>query len=164
MGVRESLGENNRLGTGVAIAVLVVGMAVIGYQVLGGGGTGLPVTDQAFYTDDDGKTYFEDDLYKVVPFTRNGKQAYRADVFNCSDGKQFVGVMYRHNALGKKAMQEHLDKGADDPNRAFLGGLELQGLEFKLPGAPDTAWKPNFGANDRTIKCPDGHVATLVTP
>ena len=164
MGVRETLNENRQLGVGVGIGILVLGMVIVGYQLFGGGGTGIEVSDQAFYTDDNGKTFFKDDLYKAVPFDHNGKQAYRADVYQCPDGKQFVALMYRHNAVGRKAMEEHIAKGADDPHGAFLGGLEIQGMEVKPAGAPDTAWKPNVGAGERTIKCPTGEIAQLVTP
>jgi hypothetical protein len=163
MGVREALSENNKLGLSVGIGVIVVALAIIGVQ-LSGGGSGVEEPETAFYTDDDGKTFFKDAIYKVSPFDRNGKPAYRADVFKCPDGKQFVGLMYRHNALGKKAMQEHIAKGADDPQGTFLGGLEIQGLEVKRPGAPDNTWKLNDASLSTSIKCPSGGVAELVSP
>jgi hypothetical protein len=163
MGVRESLNENKRLGLGVATGVVVVGLAIISFQVFGGSkGGGIDQPTQVFYTDDNGKTFFKDDVYKVSPFDRSGKKAYRAEVFQCDDGKQFVGLIYRHNALGRKAMEEYLAKGADDRLGTFLAGLDIQGLEAKAPGAPDTAWKANYG--EKFAKCPSGGPARLVTP
>ena len=162
MGVRESVNGNRRLGVGVGAALLIGALSVIGFQVFGGGGTGVAVASSAFYTDDNGKTFFKDDLYKVVPFEHNGKQAYRADVFQCPDGKQFVGLMYRHNALGRKAMSQHIAKGARDPQGSFLAGLEIQGMEVKPAGAPDNAWRP--GTGERSVKCPSGGTAKLVSP
>jgi hypothetical protein len=163
MGVRESLNEKKTLGLGVAAAVGLLAVVIIGAQVVGGG-SGVSEPETAFYTDDDGKTFFKDDIYKVVPFDHNGKQAYRADVFKGPDGKQFVGLMYRHNALGKKAMQEHIAKGKDDPRGTFLGGLEIQGMEVKRPGAPDNTWRMNDTSLQSSIKSPSGGPAELVEP
>src|SRR5688500_9050171 len=85
MGVRESLNENKKLGVGVGAGIFVVALAILSFQLFGGGGTGVEAPTSAFYTDDDGKTFFKDDAYKVVPFNHGGKQAYRAEVFQCSD-------------------------------------------------------------------------------
>jgi len=159
MGVREKLNTNKQLGVWVGVGILIVGLGIIGIQLLRGGGSGIAVSDSAFYTDDNGKTFFKDDRYKVVPFDHNGKQAYRADVFQCPDGKQFVGLIYRHNAVGRKAMEKH--KGHESQS-ASIAGLEIQGMEVKPAGAADTAWVPNSG--DRLVKCPSGQTAQLVAP
>ena len=166
MGVRESLNQNKKLGMAIGIAIAVIAVALIGLQVLGGGpGPGVEIRKSAFYTDDDGKTFFKDDVYKVSPFAHNGKQAYRADVFKCPDGKQFVGLIYRHNALGQKAMQDHLNKRASDPQGTFLNGLEIQGLEVRRPGTPDgNGWKPNDLSLSTSVKCPSGAAAQPVSP
>jgi hypothetical protein len=140
--IRESLNKNKNLGIGVGAAILIVAVGLIAFQ-LRGGGSGVVVATQAFYTDDNGKTFFKDNVYKVSPFDHNGKQAYRADVYQCTDGKQFAGVVYRHNALGRKGMEEHIAKGADDPEGAFLTGLESQGMEVKLSSARP-ARRPNW--------------------
>jgi len=158
MGVRDGLNTNKRLGVWVGIGVLIVGLGIIGIQILLGRGNGITVSDLAFYTDDDGKTFFKDDRYKVVPFNHNGKQAYRADVFQCRDGKQFVGLIYRHNAVGRKAMEKY--KG--HPPTSSIAGLEAQGMEVKRSGAADTTWGPNTG--DRTVKCTSGEPAQVVAP
>ena len=165
MRVRESFNENKKFGIGVAAAIVIVAVGIIGYQLFGGGGGGGHGAPKlAFYTDDDGNTFFKDDIYKVVPFEHNGKQVYRAEVFKCPDGKQFVGLIYRHNALGKKAMQEHLAKGAKDPQGSFIGGLEIQGMEVKRPGAADKAWKPNDSSLASSVRCPSGAPAEPVSP
>jgi hypothetical protein len=166
MGVRESLNENKNLGLGLAIGIAVIAVAIIAIQVVGSshGAGGIEVRKTAFYTDDDGKTFFKDDTYKVAPFNHNGKQAYRADVFKCADGKQFVGLMYRHNELGKKAMGDFIAKGASDKQGTFLSGLETQGVEVKRPGGADSTWKPNDSSLATSIKCPSGGPTQLVTP
>lgn len=163
MGVRQSLNENKNLGVGVGAGIVVVALAIISFQLFGGVSSQIQAPASAFYTDDNGKTFFKDDIYKVCPFDHNGKQAYRADVFECPDGKQFVGLMYRHNAVGRKAMEEHIAKGTDDPRGDFLAGLEVQGMEVKRPGAPDIAWRPNDTSLGSLIKC-KGQPAELVIP
>ena len=160
MAVRDGLNTSKRLGIRFGVGLLILGLGIIGIQLFNGGGTGITASDSAFYTDDNGKTFFKDDRYKVVPFDHNGKQAYRADVFQCRDGKQFVGLIYRHNALGRKAMEKYA-KGHDRQS-ASMAGLEIQGMEVKASGTPDTAWSPNTG--DRTVKCPSGEPAQLVVP
>jgi hypothetical protein len=164
MGVRQSLNENKKLGVGVGAGIFVVALAILSFQLFGGGGSGIEAPTSAFYTDDDGKTFFKDDAYKVVPFDHGGKQAYRAEVFKCADGKQFVGRMYRHNALGKKAMEEHLAKGTDDPEGVFLAGLDNQATEVKAPGAPADAWKLYYPSEAKSPKCPSGGMAQPVVP
>jgi hypothetical protein len=164
MGVRQSLNENKKLGVGVGAGIFVVAIAIVSFQLFGDGGSGIEAPTSAFYTDDDGKTFFKDDAYKVVPFDHGGKQAYRADVFKCADGKQFVGLMYRHNAVGRKAMEEHIAKGAKDPDGSFLTGLDVQGTEVKRAGAPNSAWTPNVEPEtiQRSVKCASGDVPALV--
>jgi hypothetical protein len=158
MGVREGLNTNKKLGVWAGVGILIVGLGIVGIQLLWGGGNGITVSESAFYTEDNGKTFFKDERYKIVPFDHNGKQAYRADVFQCRDGKQFVGLIYRHNAVGRKAMEKH----KQDRQNASVAGLEIQGMEVKPAGAPDTAWSPNTG--DRIVKCPSGETAQLVVP
>ena len=79
MGVRELIDRKNHLVMGVAIAAIAVALASIlilwrhreGPPALGAG-------VQAFFSDDDGKTWFPDDAMKIPPFDHNGKPAYRA--------------------------------------------------------------------------------------
>jgi len=162
MAVSESPRTNQKLGVRAGLALLIVGLGIIAIQFFRGGDRGITVSEYAFYTDDNGKTFFKDDRFKVVPFDHNGKQAYRADVFRCPDGKQFVGLLYRHTAIGKKTMEAHLAKGDQRSGGAWMGGIEIQGMEVKPGGAPDTAWMRNTG--EGSVRCPSGEVAVLVTP
>jgi hypothetical protein len=168
MGIRESLNESKKLGIGVGGAILVVALALLGYQLYGGSsGVGTP-PKTAFYTDDNGKTFFEDDVLKVSPFERNGKQAYRADVFQCSDGKRFVGFIYRHNDSGRQQVEQYIANKTmnKDKGGSLLGAIESACMEFKRAGAGDRAWRPNDSAAidslRAAVKCPSGGPATLV--
>jgi hypothetical protein len=61
MGVRQSINENKRLGVGVGAAILIVGVSIISYQLFGNSVAGA-AAKQAYYTDDNGKTFFADDI------------------------------------------------------------------------------------------------------
>jgi len=168
MGVRQSLNESKKLGIGVGGAVLVVALALLGYQLFGGPSSVGPAPRTAFYTDDDGKTFFEDDINKVSPFERNGKQAYRADVFQCPDGKRFVALMYRHNSSGRQQVEEYIANRMMDKDEggSMLRAIESACMEFKRAGANDRAWRPNDSAAidslHAAVTCPSGGPATLV--
>ena len=43
--------------------------------------TGVIVPTSGYFSDDDGKTYFQDDASKIAPFDHNGKQAVSAYLF-----------------------------------------------------------------------------------
>ena len=82
MGIREKLNENPRITAGATAAIILVALGFIVYQAIGGGGP--PIPTKAYYTIDDGETYFEDDIQKLAPFEHEGKQAVRAAVANAS--------------------------------------------------------------------------------
>ena len=169
MGVRQSLNESKKLGIGVGGGVLVVALALLGYQLFGGPSSVGPAPRTAFYTDDNGKTFFEDDIHKVSPFERNGKQAYRADVFQCSDGKRFVAFVYRHNSSGRKQVEQYIANRTMDKDKggSLLRAIEAACMEYKRAGADDRAWRANDSSTidllHAAVSCPSGGPATLVT-
>ena len=160
MEIRDSLNSNKRVGYGVAAGIFIIAIGLIAFQ-LSGGSTPRAGDASAFYTEDNGKTFFRDGLLKVSPFDHGGKQAYLCEVYKCHDGKQFVGLMYRHNAAGRKAIE-----GSSRLDASFMSGLEVQGTEVKRIGGADNAWKPNTDpeVTRAAIKCPSGGAAELVAP
>ena len=50
---------------------------------------------QAFYSDDDGATWFADAADRLPPFDHDGKPAFSAFVYEC-DGKPFVNHLERY--------------------------------------------------------------------
>ena len=170
MGVREKLNQNTRLGFGIGAGIVVVALLIISLQLMAAKPS-LAKQKVAFYTDDNGKTFFTDDVQKVVPFDHNGKQAYLADVFQCADGKQFVGLMYRHTPGGRSEMENYISQNmaAQDKDGLFLQQLAYRGMDVKRAGAGDKAWTRNDQTLNDTIrasvKCGSGGgVATLVIP
>ena len=153
MGIREKL---NPLAIAVVTGTLGIAAGLIYWQLPTDYST---VATRAFYTDDDGANYFEDDANKIVPFDHNGKQAYRAAVFECEHGHRVVGLLYRHNDAGKKAMGRYLSENlaAKDTQGTVRAEIESSGIQVKKVGTQK--WVLNDAAADVTVTCPSGHPA-----
>lgn len=155
MGVREALDQKKSLVVSVAIAVIVIApvWAFIYFRPQ----TALTPDSsalQAFFTDDDGATTFQDDATKIPPFDHHGKEAVRAYLFS-SKGKQFVGYLERYS----KDAQMKLAGMKSDINHA----LEMQRArnsivpDVKKPG--DTVWvlrNSPMGQKIIDVSAPDG--------
>lgn len=78
MGFRETLNKNPQAVTAATIGITVVALLLVVWQLWPSSSGGLT---KAYFTVDDGKTYFADDIYKIPPFQHNGKEAVRAHVY-----------------------------------------------------------------------------------
>lgn len=169
MGVRQKLNEDKKLGVGLGAAILVLALGLITYQLLAGSRAKTRAPRQAFYTDD-GKTFFTDDVRRISPFDHNGRQAYRADVFQCADGTRFVAFIYRHTETGRREMEGYIDGNLSDSdaNGSMLRGIELRSMEFRRAGAENKAWRvideSVIESLRAAVACPSGGGATLVEP
>jgi hypothetical protein len=138
VGIRETLNEKPAIGIGIAAGVILIAAVVVIWQFTGrssGPALTAPVTgDQAYYTDDDGKTFFADDSKKMTPFKHSGKDAYRAHVYKCSKGEPFVGYIERHTDYGKQQKGISLEMGS----RPSFSDNAL--FEIKKPGK--NPWVP----------------------
>lgn len=154
MGVRELLNKYRAVASGVVI-VLIIGCLV--WITSNARPSSPSVATQAYYTDDDGKTYFADDAVKVVPFKHNGKDAVKAFVFDCK-GTRTVHYMQRYTPIGVKAAEEWL-KASGGKEVSIPDSLNATGIEFKRPG--ETEWQPNPPGPRR---CPDGSQPEWINP
>ena len=168
MGLRETMNENPRITTGITVAIIVVVLAWILWPSGGGasGGGGGGVVTQAFFTVDDGKTYFPDEATKVAPFKKDGKDAVRAIVYKCG-GKTFVNHMERYTPDVHQKLTAIYAKGGPEVNDpTIIEMLREGGLEVKSPGAGN--WVKISDPKAQEIlkpKCPDGTAdLELVTP
>lgn len=93
MGIRELLEKQKRL----VIPAVVVGIAACAYSAWRTHkAEEIPgMIERAYYSDDDGKTYFADDVKQGFSFDHGGNTAYRAFVYRCNSGKPFVGLLAR---------------------------------------------------------------------
>lgn len=119
MGIRETLNENPGITTGITAGIIVLALGVIIWQTVGNNYPPTPIA-RAFFSDDDGKTFFADSTDNIPPFDHNGKQAVKAVVFTCDNGKtKFVGYLERFSPAAKAKLQ-----AAMDANRPDLGLME----------------------------------------
>jgi hypothetical protein len=106
------------------------------------------VITNAYYSDDDGQTYFTDSIYRVPPFDHNGKTAVRAAVFTYDNGtKKYVAYLNRYTADWKKKLDSECAQaqsaGKPLSTIADFNSVELvtHGWEVKAPG-PASTWIP----------------------
>jgi hypothetical protein len=89
--LREFLNEKRKYVTGLTIAIIAFFLVLIVIELVTSRRS-IPSENKAFFTVDDGNTWFVDDANNVPPYDYNGKQAVRAIVFSYSGG-QFVGYL-----------------------------------------------------------------------
>ncbi len=157
MGVRETLNKQPAITTGATIGIIVIALGFIIWQVVGGGNH-IRIPTKAYYTVDDGATYFKDDINLIAPFDHDGKQAVKADVFKCPSGGEFVGYLERYTPDAKKIIEDSRNHpNTDDFGKA--AEASQRGLEVKAPSTGDQGWVKTYlpaATKVVTIHCPDG--------
>lgn len=159
MSLRETITQNHRVGTAAAGALLLIGVVTVFLQMPGH--SAPESRAQAYFTVDDGKTWFADSLTNLPPFDKDGKQAVRAHVYRCSDGTEFVSYLERFKPDAKRTL-ENLSQ--PDPNRkgppdlAALQSAYTTGREVKRPGDANWVNTGDFrqAALITAVKCPNG--------
>jgi hypothetical protein len=140
----------------VAIVLCVGGGAMLLTQFLGGPSAGGG-TPQEWYTIDDGKSFFADDVGKFPPFIYKGKPAYRCAVWTCDDGKtKFVSHLERIPPEVKMMLDKMETKKA-------MVMFDPSTMEVKLPQTGDQGWVSIRTPQADEImkpKCPGGGSGT----
>jgi hypothetical protein len=165
VGIRETLNKNQTLTTAATIGILVLAIGVIVWQLMP---PRIPnIVTKSYYSNDDGKTYFEAPSDKIVPYEQDGKEVVRAHVFTCPEkAEPFVGYLEK---LDPKVKQK-LDEFYADPNnkgRIMPGQIEQEenGRLVKKPG--DKIWvldTTSAAVRVTTVKCKDGSYAIRKAP
>jgi hypothetical protein len=169
MGWRELV---NRRYKGVVVVSALLAIVVAGWTMVGHFSEAGSVTyvSVAFYTTDDGQTFFRDDFERIPPYDKSGKQAVRAVVFE-ANGKPFVGYMSRFSQSAKAAIEKYnadmaTGKYTSGPPASFAAYqiATMSGAEYKRPGDKswerNPSWLPRLG----TMKASDGSEANMVFP
>jgi len=126
MGVRELI-ENQKHWVLPAAVVWIVACTYAGWRTYRSGE--IPgIVERAYFTDDDGKTYFADDVKQGFSFDHGGKTAYRAFVYRSGSGKTFVGLLARTGETSTAKVSAPLNSG-----RKGQGGPPAP-MEVKKPG------------------------------
>ena len=126
------------------------------------------ILTRSFYTDDDGVSWFADDIHKIAPFDHGGRQAVRCFLYKCGN-TQFVGYLEKYPDDVKSQLEaapKYVWGQPKTPERA-AATVDTYGAELvKKPGDP--TWVKSSdpeGASITAVKCPDGKgVPNMVTP
>ncbi len=135
MNIRKILEQNQGGAAAVLLAIIAILVGAIGYRSFVNAGPDR-ATDKAFYSVDDGRSYFLDDADKISGFDHEGRPAYRAHVFRAADGAPFVGYLERLTPEARERLA-----AADQPRHADPAaprGPALRDQEIKKPG--DAGW------------------------
>ena len=160
MGIRETLNKNQKV-TGIIAGVFVV--IAVAVMVMSARSTQSPTLRQAFYTIDDGQTFFTDSISLIPPFEKDGKEAVRAHVYRCGD-EQKVSYLERFTP-DAKAELESLRREGGVPDSAVEQRIYEGGLQAKRPGEPNWMSHGEFlRRGGMNVLCPDGTPAQLVVP
>lgn len=165
MGIRESLNRNPAIGYAIGGLIVVVGAVAIYSQARQFSSQG---PGKAYFSIDDGKTFFVDDIVRSAPFDYGGQRAYRAHVFECG-GERVVGYLSRYTDATLAALEEAKKyKGTNrpPPNIGLITSAGTSGTELKRPG--ESKWV-NGGdgvqaSKIRGFRCPDGSTPEEVSP
>jgi hypothetical protein len=158
MGIRQKMNENPAITGGVSVGLVVLILIYILYSSLHSSRPAIRGSDEIYYSDDDGASYFADDSTQIPPYDHGGKQAVKCYVFSCN-GTKFVGYLERFSTTGL----HHLDaiKNHTEPPRPPEAGDK----EVKMPGSGK--WIPENdpkGQDIMNVKCPNGSSDTPTGP
>jgi hypothetical protein len=158
MHIREKLDQFKSAGA-IAAVLMIIGACI--YAYMNSGDLRPPGYRSVFFTTDDGKTWFEDSVENVAPYTKDGKQAVQAHVYSCNGGKvKFVGYLERMSPEAKAEIDKYkaMNSMPDTPTaqRIYEGGVQV-----KRPGEPEWKSKSTFGFEGPPVKCPDGTTKDL---
>jgi hypothetical protein len=162
VGIRETLNKNPMITTGVLAGVILIAIVWSIWYLVGnpfGGGDGERTPDtKAFYTIDDGATTFVDEVDKIVPFKKDGKDAVKAHVYECK-GTRTIAYLEKFDDAAKAKLEKFYsnpaNKGKYMPERYEV---EQTGKFYKKPGAANKWVKANSdeSANVAVVpKCGD---------
>ncbi|MGA2440183.1 MAG: hypothetical protein ABSH08_04445 [Tepidisphaeraceae bacterium] len=162
--IRETLQHHRGIGVAVAACLLCAAIAIAGYNFWPFGHK--PNYSEAFYSDDDGQTYFKDSIFKLAPFDHNGKIANIAVV--CTDGKSnFVAYLERFTPEAREQLQAAYDANPTEHHNVLdlmaFPPIARGGMELKLPGK-DNPWILRSKMPDPIIQSPSRGDVELVRP
>jgi len=165
MKLRDMFTEKPARVATVGGGVLLVVLALMAFRLRGSSAPGATRT-QAYFTIDDGKTWFRDDASQLPPFEKLGKQAVLARVYRCEDGTTFVNHLERFTPDARQALQEArmVDvTGKNKPDQNAIRNAYTGGREVKRPG--DTKWIAISNYRDASrvtnVKCPHGGASAV---
>jgi len=160
VGIRETLNRNPAVTTGATIALIVIAVVVIVWQLMPArGGSAGPT--KAYYSVDDGKTWFADDYYCIPPYQHDGKEAVRAHVYQVGEGKAFVGWLEKYKDDVKPKLEKALAGKRQGPLPAEF--MDDSNRMIKKPGAANKWQVADFQimSSLRNFQTPEGYAREI---
>lgn len=120
------------------IAVCVGAVVVLGALLIWhcqSGGPPPVLAGDAFFSGDDGKTFFIDSSERIPPFQHKGTDAVGARVFvGAPGGKPFVGYLERFSPAGQARAEELQAERAAGKGQPGADPVLMANMELKRPG------------------------------
>jgi len=168
MGIRQTLNERPALAVGLAISFIAIAIAMVVWQIGGSrqgtSNAGGIASDQDYFSDDDGKSYFADSKTKFAPFMHNGKAAYLAGVFRCGEkGTPFVAYLGKYPDDVRQRLEAELKGGS---SAVRVGRIASAGMLVKKPGQAKWVSPGEMDAYTKItdVTCPNNEPMVAVTP
>ena len=149
MGIRETLNKNSALTTGGTIAIILLALAVVAWEMKP---KTVKIVNGYFFSTDDGQTWYVDEMTNNPPYQHDGQEAVLAHIYDCG-GKDFCLFLEKLTPDMKATME--------DPNH---GDVNIDaGSLVKKPGDKDWVGKTTKdGRAIMQLKCPDGTTNGIV--
>lgn len=124
MAVRQTL--NRRPLSSLTVIILLALMAGIwGWKSIDRSPRTITGLGKAFFTTDDGQSWFVDSAANIPPYDCDGKTAYQVQVFQCSHGGPFVAFMQSYSPSTKAMLEKAVAGG--------MCGADVRDLEMNNP-------------------------------
>jgi hypothetical protein len=128
--------------------------------------------DVAFFTDDDGETWYKDSVDDIPPYDHNGKTAVRAVIYSWAGGsKQFCGFLEQFPPKAKAAIEAAAASAQNHTPPQTAGNIAYgegfsPSIEVKKPKSNDPWVLMNSKAATPvlSIQAPDGSEFDSVLP
>jgi hypothetical protein len=137
MEVRATLKEHPAIAKAAMLAIILTAGVTIYFETRPPGEAMAP-PKLAYFTIDDGATYFSDSIRLAPPFTKDGKVVLKAFVFKGSSGKPWVQYLGRYTPSAKTNIEKLAQQKDVDPQQ--LANALGEGLEVKAPLTGDKGW------------------------
>jgi hypothetical protein len=154
----------------------VIVVAVAGWFCWSQLGGGAPEPSKsAYYTIDDGKTWFVDDVLKAPPFEKDGKPACGIILGKCMSAKNPDPepkplYMYRYTPKGKAAMEKYIEakqSGSPDLRDAYMAVQAVGPMAKEYKRVGDKDWVTGMAAMGiarSTPTCQPGEEGEIAEP
>ena len=166
MSLKETINKKPMLVSAVMLLIIAAAVYISVSSMRPNAARSYKASAAAYFTADDGKTFFVDDATKIAPFkTADGKEAVEAFVYSCDGDKDpFVAYMMRYTPEAKKGMEAARSRSTVVEGRRTYASMQDRdqvafastvSAEIKRPG--DSTWvsvrDPKSSAKIREPDC-----------